>query len=325
MAAPKLGYTLAAEEHRPLELVRYGQLAEEVGFDFAMVSDHYHPWTDRQGNSPFAWSVIAGLATVTARIAIGTAVTCPTVRIHPAIVAQAAATSAAMLPGRFLLGVGSGENLNEHILGDRWPPASVRLEMLEEAVEVIRKLWAGGQVEHHGRHYTVENARLYTLPEQPPPILAAGAGPKAVALAGRIGDGFMGTAPQRELIERYDRAGGAGKPRYGQVTVCWAASEPEARRTAHAWWPNAAIPGELGQVLPQPAHFEQAAKLVSEDDVAEVVACGPDPDLHLEFLGRFAQAGYDHLFVHQVGPDQEGYLRWAQRELLPRIDALDSG
>jgi coenzyme F420-dependent glucose-6-phosphate dehydrogenase len=325
MAALKLGYTLASEEHRPLDLVRYGRLAEEVGFDFAMISDHFHPWIDRQGNSPFVWSVIGALAQATERIPIGTAVTCPTIRIHPAIVAQAAATSAAMLPGRFVLGVGSGESLNEHILGDPWPPASVRLEMLEEAVAVIRELWGGGLVEHHGRHYTVENARLYTLPEEPPPIVAAAAGPKAARLAGRIGDGFMGTAPQGELIETFEQAGGAGKPRYGQATVCWAESEQEARRTAHEWWPNAAMSGELGQVLPQPAHYEQAAQLVREDDVAEVVACGPDPERHLDFLRRYAQAGYDHVFVHQVGPDQEGYLRWAERELLPRIGALDSG
>jgi G6PDH family F420-dependent oxidoreductase len=325
MAAVKLGYTLASEEHRPLDLVRYGRLAEEVGFDFAMISDHFHPWIDRQGNSPFVWSVIGGLAQATERIPIGTAVTCPTIRIHPAIVAQAAATSAALLPGRFVLGVGSGESLNEHILGDPWPPASVRLEMLEEAIAVIRELWGGGLVEHHGRHYTVENARLYTLPDEPPPIVAAAAGPKAARLAGRIGDGFMGTAPQGELIETFAQAGGAGKPRYGQVTVCWAESEPEARRTAHEWWPNAAMSGELGQVLPQPAHYEQAAQLVREDDVAEVVACGPDPEHHLDFLRRYVEAGYDHVFVHQVGPDQEGYLRWAERELLPRIGTLGSG
>jgi coenzyme F420-dependent glucose-6-phosphate dehydrogenase len=319
----ELGYTLACEEHGPRELVRYAQRAERAGFGFAMVSDHFHPWIDRQGNSPFAWSVIGAVAQATSSLRVGTAVTCPSVRMHPAIVAQAAATSAALMPGRFMLGVGTGEYLNEHVLGDRWPTAAVRREMLEEAVGLIRELWRGGLVEHHGRHYTVENARLYTLPDEPPPILAAAAGPAAAELAGRIGDALVGTSPEARLIERFEQAGGNGRrrPRYGQVTVCWAASEEQARRTAHEWWPNAAISGELGQVLPQPAHFEQAAQNVGEDDVAEVVACGPDPELHLEFLRRFADAGYDHLFVHQVGPDQEGYLDFFERELAPRAGA----
>jgi G6PDH family F420-dependent oxidoreductase len=320
MDGVEIGYTLACEEHGPRELVRYAQLAEEAGFAFAMISDHFHPWTDRQGDSPFVWSVIGGIAQATERLAIGTGVTCPTVRIHPAIVAHAAATCAAMLPGRFMLGVGTGENLNEHILGDHWPAASVRREMLEEAVAVIRELWGGGQVEHRGRHYTVENARLYTLPEQPPPIMVAASGPGAAQLAGRIGDGFVGVAPESETIERFEQFGGAGKPRYGQVTVCWAASEAEARRTAHAWWPNIGIPGELSQVLPQPAHFEQAAQNVSEDAVGELVACGPDPERHLELLRRYADAGYDHVFIHQVGPDQEGFLRFYERELRPRLE-----
>jgi G6PDH family F420-dependent oxidoreductase len=328
--AIELGYTLACEEHGPRELLAYARRAEEAGFPFAMISDHFHPWTDRQGHSPHVWSVIGGIAAVTERLRVGTAVTCPTVRQHPAIVAQAAATCQAMLEGRFMLGVGSGEALNEHILGDRWPPAAVRLEMLEEAVAVIRELWTGGLVEHRGRHYTVENARLYTLPDAPPPILAAAAGPRAAELAGRIGDGFVGTAPDASLIERFDAAGaasrnGAGpRPRYGQATVCWAASEQEARRVAHEWWPNAGLPGELGQVLPQPAHFEQAAQLVTEDRVAESIACGPDPEVHLGVLRRFAEAGYDHVFVHQVGPDQDGFFDFYAREILPRVRTLAS-
>jgi coenzyme F420-dependent glucose-6-phosphate dehydrogenase len=325
----EIGYTLACEEHGPRELVGYAQRAEEAGFGFAMISDHFHPWTDVQGNSPFVWSVIGAIAQVTERMRIGTGVTCPTVRVHPAIVAHAAATCAAMLPGRFMLGVGTGEALNEHILGDAWPSAAVRRDMLEEAVEVIRELWGGGLVEHRGRHYTVENARLYTLPEEPPPILVAAGGPEAAMLAGRIGDGFVGTSPEAELIERFEageggRDGVARHPRYGQVTVCWAESEEEGRRIAHEWWPNIAIPGELGQVLPQPAHFEQAAQLVTEEKVGELVACGPDPQQHLELLGKYADAGYDHLFVHQVGPDQEGFLRFYEREVVPRFGGAAS-
>ncbi len=325
-----LGYTLASEEHGPRALLGYARRAEEAGFAFAMISDHFHPWTDRQGHSPHVWSVIGGIAAVTERLRVGTAVTCPTVRQHPAIVAQAAATCQAMLQGRFLLGVGSGEALNEHILGGPWPSAAVRLEMLEEAVAVIRELWKGSLVEHRGRHYTVENARLYTLPDAPPPILAAAAGPKAAEVAGRIGDGFMGTAPDAELIERFEAAGraaggpagrdgapGPRRPRYGQLTVCWAATEAEARRTALEWWPNAALPGELGQVLPQPAHFEQAVQLVDEEASSASIACGPDPAVHLDRLREYAETGYDHLFVHQVGPDQEGFFRFYEREILP--------
>jgi coenzyme F420-dependent glucose-6-phosphate dehydrogenase len=326
--AIELGYTLACEEHGPRDLVAYARAAEEAGFPFAMISDHFHPWTDRQGHSPHVWSVIGGIAATTERLRLGTGVTCPTVRQHPAIVAQAAATCQDMLDGRFVLGVGTGEALNEHILGGPWPSAAVRREMLEEAVAVIRELWRGGLVEHRGRHYTVENARLYTLPEAPPPIVVAAAGPEAAELAGRIGDGFCGTAAEEDLIARFEAAGrqdgaaGGPRPRYGQITVCWAQSEEEARRTALQWWPNAGLPGELGQVLPQPAHFEQAAQLVTEQQIGEAVACGPDPEVHLDFVRRFVAAGYDHVFLHQVGPDQEGFLRFCEREILPQAQAL---
>src|SRR3954452_15120140 len=188
----KVGYFLSCEEFAPHELIDQARRAEQAGFHALWISDHYHPWNDEQGHSAFVWSVIGALSEAT-DLPVMTAVTCPTVRIHPAIIAQGAATSAVMLKGRFTLGVGSGEALNEHILGDRWPEADVRLEMLEEAVEVIRTLWQGGQQSHHGRHYTVENARIYDLPDQPPPILVSGFGPKAIKLAARIGDGFCTT------------------------------------------------------------------------------------------------------------------------------------
>jgi G6PDH family F420-dependent oxidoreductase len=317
----RIGYALSCEEHGPRELVRYARLAEDAGFPFALISDHYHPWIDRQGHSPFVWSVIGGIAGATERLVLGTGVTCPSVRMHPAIVAQAAATSAAMMPGRFFLGVGTGENLNEHVLGDHWPPAAVRREMLEEAVGVIRDLWTGRVVEHRGRHYTVENARIYTLPDELPPIAVAAAGPEAAQLAGRIGDGFVGVSPDAELIDTFKTNGGDGKPRYGQVTVCWAEDEARARRIAHEWWPNIGLGGELSQVLSLPAHFEAAVENVGEEDVAEVVACGPDPAPHLELIEKYLDAGYDHVYVHQVGPDQEGFLRFYAREVLPRLGA----
>ena len=316
MAQPEIGYALSSEEHPPAELARYARLAEERGFGFALVSDHFHPWTDRQGQSPFVWAVVGAIAQATERLRLGTGVTCPTFRIHPAIVAHAAATAAALMPGRFFLGLGTGENLNEHVLGDRWPEGEVRLEMLAEAIEVIRLLWGGGYQSHRGRHFTVEQARIYTLPEELPPIVVAAGNPEAAKLAATAGDGLVGTAPDADLLAEFESAGGAGKPRYGQLTVCWAEEEGAARKTALEWWANAALPGELSQELALPRHFEQAAQLVTEDAVAGQVACGPDPETHRAAIAEFAEAGYDHVYVHQVGPDQEGFLDFYGREIL---------
>jgi coenzyme F420-dependent glucose-6-phosphate dehydrogenase len=316
---PEIGFTLSSEEQPPGALVRYAQQAEEVGFDFAVISDHFHPWVDQQGQSPFVWAVLGGIAEATEELRLGTGVTCPTSRIHPAIVAQAAATVTCMMPGRFFLGVGSGENLNEHITGANWPPAPVRIERLEEAIEVIRELWQGGLKNHRGRHYTVENARIYTLPDEPPPIMVAASGKISVELAGRAGDGLIGLVPDQDFIRSFEAAGGNGKPRYAQVHVCWAEDEAEARRTAYKWWPNAGVKGNLPWELPLPSHFEQAAEMVSEDDVAESVICGPDPERHRKAIQEYFDAGYDHVYVHQVGPDQDGYLRFFDRELRPLL------
>jgi coenzyme F420-dependent glucose-6-phosphate dehydrogenase len=313
------GYALSSEEHTPKDLVRYARRAEEVGFAFALISDHYHPWIDRQGHSPFVWSVIGGIAQATQGLVLGTGVTCPTMRIHPAIIAQAAATSAAMMPGRFFLGVGTGENLNEHILGYRWPPYDLRQEMLEEAVEVIRTLWRGDTLTYRGVYYTVENARIYTLPEQPPPILVAASGPQAAEAAGRMGDGLITTAPEAELLERFKAGGGTDKPCYGQLTVCWAQDEATAQRVAYEYWPTAAVRGELSQLLPTPAHFEQAVKMVRQEDVVQAIICGPDPERHIAGVREFAEAGYDHIYIHQVGPDQEGFFRFYERDVLPKL------
>lgn len=314
----QLGYALSSEEHSPTDLVRYAQRAEEVGFGFAMISDHFHPWIDRQGQSPFVWSVIGAVAHATERLRLGTGVTCPMIRMHPAIVAQAASTAAAMMPGRFILGLGTGENLNEHILGDRWPPGSVRLEMLEEAIEVITKLWEGEQTTHHGRYYTVEGARIYTLPEEPPLILVAAKGKKATELAARNG-GLIGTAPDPELLRRFDEAGGIDKPRYGMIHVCWAEDDASARRIAREWWPNGPLTGELSVELPLPRHFEQAAEMIDEEDVARSFTCSADPEKHLHAIDAYVEAGYDHVYVHQVGPDQEGFFRFYEREVLPKL------
>jgi G6PDH family F420-dependent oxidoreductase len=291
-------------------------MAEERGFAFALISDHFHPWTDRQGQSPFVWTVIGAIAQATERLRLGTGVTCPLIRTHPAVIAHAAATATALMPGRFFLGLGTGENLNEPVLGDRWPEGQVRFEMLTEAIEVIRLLWRGGYQSHHGTYYTVERARLYTLPEEPPPIMVAAGKPNAARLAATAGDGLIGTTPDEEILSAFEAAGGADKPRIGQLTVCWAEDEATARKTALDWWPNAAAPGELGQELALPRHFEQVAELISEDDVAAKVVCSPDADAHRAAIQEFADAGYDHVYIHQVGPDQEGFLDFYSREIL---------
>jgi coenzyme F420-dependent glucose-6-phosphate dehydrogenase len=315
----EIGYTLSSEEHGPRALVEQAVAAERAGFSFAVISDHFHPWIDRQGESPFVWGVLGALSQATEELDFATGVTCPTTRIHPAIVAQAAATAALLLPGRFSLGVGSGENLNEHILGDRWPPVPLRQERLEEAIEVIRLLWEGGLKTHRGRHFTVENARIYSLPEKPPPILVAVAGRRSVDLAARAGDGLVGTAPIAESVERFHEGGGDGKPAYGQLHVCWAASEEEGRRTALEWWPNGAMGGSHFLELPLPAHFEEAAELLDEEDVGESIVCGPDAERHLAAIREYVDAGYSHVYVHQIGPDQAGFIEFCDRELLPEL------
>ncbi len=313
----QLGYAISCEEHPPAELVEDARRAEEAGFSFALISDHFHPWIDRQGHSPFAWTVIGAIAQATRRLRLGTGVTCPIARYHPALVAQAAATAAALMPNRFFLGLGSGENLNEHIVGEVWPSAAVRQLMLAEAIDVIRLLWQGGMQSHDGEFFTLDRARLYTLPESPPPLLVAASGPEAAELAAAQGDGLITTSPDKEVLRAFERGGGAGKPRYGQLTVCWAADEAEARHTAHEWWPNVAVAGELSQELPLPRHFEQAASTVREEDVASAMVCGPDPERHRQAIQEFADAGFEYVYVHQVGPDQRGFFDFYARSVMP--------
>ena len=315
----EFGLALSSEEHPPNDLVRLAQRAEETGFEFAMISDHFHPWADAQGQSPFVWSVIGGIAQATERIRLGTGVTCPTIRIHPAIIAQAAATSAAMMEGRFFLGLGTGENLNEHVVGEGWPAPDERLAMLEEAIEVLRLLWQGGYQTHRGDFFDVEQARLYTLPDEPPDIAVAAAKPLAAALAGRAADAFINTAPDPEPIEKFESSGGKGKPKYGQITGCWADSEQEGAKIACEVWPNAALSGDLGYELPLPLHFEQATEDVTPEDLAESIPCGPDADRWLEDIRKYDETGYTHIYFHQIGRDQEGFLRFWKEELEPKL------
>lgn len=314
-----IGYWLSSEEHAPNALVDNARTAEEAGFKFAMVSDHYHPWIDRQGHSPFVWGVLGALSRATSKMHFVTAVTCPTIRIHPAIIAQASATAACLLEGRFRLGVGAGENLNEHILGDRWPTPGVRLEMLEEAVQVIRKLWRGGEQSFHGNFYTVDNARVYDLPDTPPPLLWAAAGDRSVKMAAEHADGLIGVVSDRELLERFSQAGGQGKPRYGKVAVCWARTREEAERTVYEWWPLAGLGGGLNEELARPSQFEAACETVRPEDVVDSFVCGPDPEAHVEAVREMLDLGYDHVCVHQIGPDQAGFIKFYERKVLPAL------
>ena len=318
----RIGYFLSSEEWGPTELVELAIKAKAAGFEGLWISDHYHPWNDKQGHSPFVWSVIGAIAHAAPGMKLSTAVTCPSVRIHPAVIAQAAATSAILLEGNFCLGLGSGEALNEHILGDRWPPAEERLEMLEEAVEVIRLLWQGGFRDHRGRHYLLENARVYDLPDTAPPILISGFGPKAIDLAARVGDGFCTVEPDPDAIQRFRSNGGEGKLVQGGMKACWGDDEGAAVETAHRLWPNEALPGELAQVLPTTRHIEQASELVTPEQVAQQVPCGPDPERHLEKIRAYAEAGFDELYVQQIGPQQDAFFAAYKELILPRVREL---
>ncbi len=315
----EIGYALSSEEHVPQKLVQNAQRAEQVGFTFALISDHFHPWINKQGQSPFVWSVLGAISQVTTTMRLGTGVTCPLMRIHPAIIAQAAATIASMMPGRFFLGLGTGENLNEHITGEKWPIFNTRAEMLEEAVKIIRLLWQGGSQSWDGKYYSVENAQIYTLPSELPPIMIAAGGEKSAALAAQIGDGLITTAPENEVIQTFSKNGGAKRPMYGQVSVCWAKDEASGLKTALEWWPTAGLGGELSQELPTPAHFEQATQTVRKEDIAEKVACGNDPKKHMESIQKFIDLGVENIYVHQIGPDQDGFFEFYQKHIIPEF------
>jgi G6PDH family F420-dependent oxidoreductase len=319
----ELGYALSSEEHGPNDLVENAARAEQAGFDFASISDHFHPWISQQGHSPFVWSTLGGIARETDDIDVGVGVTCPIMRVHPAIVAQAVASVTAMFEDsgqQFYFGVGTGEMLNEHVLGDQWPSHRVRLEMLEEAIEVIRKLWTGEMTSHHGEHYTVRNAKLFTTPEQSPPICVSAYGDQTAERAAELGDGFWSVGPQ-DVVETYEENGGEG-PKFSQLTVCYAEDEDEAVETAHEWWPNSLLPGQLATELEIPKFFEQACELVEQEDVreSESLVTDPDPETHVENLREFVDAGYDHVYVHQVGPNQEQFLEFYEDEILPEFE-----
>jgi G6PDH family F420-dependent oxidoreductase len=313
----RIGYFLSCEEYSPAELVEQARAAEQAGFDGLWISDHFHPWNDEQGNSAFVWAVIGALSEACA-LPVTTAVTCPTMRLHPALVAQAAATCAQMLDGRFTLGVGTGEALNEHVLGDVWPSHDVRLEMLEEAVGLIRRLWKGGFVTEQGRHYRVDHARIYTRPEQPPPIYMSGFGPKATDVAARIADGYISTKARPDLVARFKERSG-GKPAQVGCKVAFAPTHQEGVELAHRIWATGGLPGELAQVLPSPRHFEQASTLVTPESTRSRVTAGPDPAVHVDHLTKYLEVGYDEVYVANMGPYSRDMIDLYGRVVLPTV------
>lgn len=317
----KIGYKLIAEAYPPKEIVRQAVRAEQAGFDFVEVSDHYHPWLESHDHSGFAWSMLAAAAAQTERIELATGVTCPFIRYHPAIVAQAAATTAVLSDGRFTLGVGAGERLNEHVVGQGWPAVRTRHEMLREALEIIRLLWSGGYQSYEGKHLRLEDARVFDLPETSPRVVVAAGGTASARIAAELGDGIFATEPEASVVDAYAEAGGGG-PRYAEVPLSWAPDEADAVKSAHDTFRFGIIGWKLMSELPNPTNFEAATKFVSEDDMRQQFACGPDVSRHVDVAQQFADAGFDHLALIDAGPDPDGFFEFFASELAEPLRQL---
>jgi G6PDH family F420-dependent oxidoreductase len=320
----RFGYKLMSEEHGPTALVENARRAEAAGFDFVSISDHFHPWLEAQGHSPFAWSVLGAIAHATSTIGITTGLTCPVIRYHPAIIAQAAATIALMSGDRFSLAIGAGERLNEHVTGAAWPSIPERHEMLDEAIDIFRALWRGGVHTHRGRHFTVDHAQLYDAPDQPIPILVGVSGPGSVALAAAKADGIMATEPKPELVRDFRSRGNGAAPCYCEVALAYAASEDEGRRLAHERFRFSAFGWSVMSEIPTVQGFEAASRFVTPQDLASSIAAGPDVERHLDAIRKYVEAGFDHVALIGIGPDQQGFIDFFARELRPRLDAFDS-
>jgi G6PDH family F420-dependent oxidoreductase len=320
----KLGYKLMSEEHGPADLVRNAARAEQAGFDFAAISDHFSPWLEEQGHAPLAWSVLGAIANATERIDLMTAVTCPIMRYHPAIIAQGAATLALLSDNRFTLGLGAGERLNEHVVGEGWPGRGERHERLSEAADIIQGLLAGELTNYRGKYFRLDHARLFDRPEAKPAVVIAAGGAEAARLAGRKGDGLIVTEPRADLIEEFEAAGGSG-PRYAEVALCYAEGEEKARRTAHHYFRWSVTGWPVQAELPDTEGFAAASKHVSAEVVAQSVSCGPSPERHLDAIDRFIDAGYDHVILVQVGPNQDGFFDLFERELAPALRKRAAG
>jgi G6PDH family F420-dependent oxidoreductase len=320
----RFGYTMMCEQSRPDQLVHDLQHAEQAGFDFSVISDHYAPWLDSQGHSGYAWSILGAAAQATETIPLMTYVTCPILRYHPAVVAQKAATMQILSGGRFRLGLGAGENLNEHVVGERWPMVGERHEMLEEAVEIIGALFDGeGTLNYRGRHFQVDSGVLYDLPEERVPVGIAVSGPDSCALAGAHADLLIATEPKAELGEAFDAAGGAGKPRIGQVAVCWDPDRDTAVQRAHEQFRWFGLGWKVNADLPNPTAFAGASQFVTPEQVGDALACGPDVEAHVNAIEPYLDAGFDEVALVQIGADsQADFCAWAERELLPALRKL---
>lgn len=319
---PRFGYKLMTEEHGPSALVENACRAEAAGFDFVSISDHFHPWLESQGHAPFAWSVLGAIAHATSRIGIATGLTCPIIRYHPAIVAQAAATIAVMSENRFTLAVGAGERLNEHVTGARWPSIPERHAMLGEAIEICRALWGGGVHTRCGEHFVIDHAELYDLPDQPIPVVLGVSGPAAVSLAAEKADGIMATEPDPDLVREFrSRKRGEG-PCYAEVGLAYAETEEAALALAKERFAFGAFGWPVMSELPTVEAFEAAARFVRPEDLADSFGLGPDPERHLAVIRKYAEAGFDHLVLLAVGPDQAGFIDFFERELRPRLGDL---
>jgi G6PDH family F420-dependent oxidoreductase len=310
----RIGYKLFAEGLDPKEIVRQAVEAERAGFDFIEVSDHFHPWLHNHGHSGFVWSMLAAMAERTEKLGLATGVTCPFIRYHPAIIAQAAATTAILSDERFTLGVGAGEQLNEHVVGRGWPAPKVRHEMLREALEIIRLLWSGGYHSYEGKHLTLERARVFDLPDSSPEIAVAIGGARGADIAAELGDGIFATDPDADLVKAYSDAGGNGA-KYVEVPLAWAPDEQAAAESAHELFRFGLLGWGVLSELPNPANFEEATKFTTVDDVREAFACGPDRERHLEVAKEFAGAGFDHLALVNAGPDPDGFFEFYANEL----------
>jgi G6PDH family F420-dependent oxidoreductase len=309
----KFGYKLMAEEHGPKELVKNATRAEKAGFDFAAISDHFFPWIEEQGHSPLAWSVLGAIANATVRLGLMTAVTCPSIRYHPAIIAQGAATMALLTGGRFTLGLGSGERLNEHVVGLGWPGIAERQERFAEAVDIIQGLLKGELSNYRGKYLHLDNAKLYDRPAKKPPVVIAAAGPNAASVAGEKGDGLVATEAKKELVQAFRAAGGKG-PRYAEIGMCWAKSETEARKTAHKYFRWSVTGWPVQAELPDTEGFEAASKHVTPENVAEKITCGPSVERHVKAVKKFIDAGFDHIVLTQIGPEQDSFFDFFEKE-----------
>ncbi|WP_341720937.1 TIGR03557 family F420-dependent LLM class oxidoreductase [Micromonospora sp. FIMYZ51] len=317
----RIGYKLSTEGFGPTEIIRQAVRAEQVGFDFVEISDHFHPWLDNQGHSPFTWTVLGAIAASTERVGLVTGVTCPSMRYHPAIIAQAAATLAIVSDNRFTLGVGAGERLNEHVVGQGFPSVRGRHERLREALQIIRLLWQGGYQSYEGRHLQLEDARVFDLPEQPPVIAVAASGAGAVAIAAELGDGLFATEPVPDLVRSYRERGGQG-PRYAEVPMAWAADDQQAIQAAWQTSRWAVTGWKVMSELPNPANFEAASATVTENDIRQHFAVGPDPERHVQAVKAYVDAGFDHLVLQNAGPDPDGFLDFFRDVLADRLRAL---